>query len=49
MLAAFSCSVMLSAGRTVAVQPSTQIVWSIVVRVTAGLREPGVQVGSGRE
>ena len=49
MLAAFSGSVMLSGGRTVAVQPSTQIVRSIVAWVTAGLRAPGVQVGSGRE
>src|ERR1035437_8480735 len=49
MLAAFSCSVMLSGGRTVAVQPSTQIVRSIVAWVTAGVSAPGVQVGSGRE
>ena len=49
MLAAFSGSVMLSGGRTVAVQPSTQIVRSIVAWVTAGLRAPGVQVGSGRD
>src|SRR5579884_1221221 len=49
MLATFSCSVMLSGGRTVAVQPSTQIVLSIVAWVTAGLSAPGVQVGSGRE
>jgi hypothetical protein len=49
MLASFSCSVMLSGGRTVAVQPSTQIVWPIVAWVTAGFRAPGVQVGSGRE
>ena len=49
MLAAFSCSVTLSGGRTVDVQPSTQIVRSIVAWVTAGLSAPGVQVGSGRE
>jgi len=49
MLAAFSCSVMLSGGRTVAVQPSTQIVRSIVAWVTAGLSAPGVQLGFGRE
>src|SRR6516165_1377254 len=49
MLAAFSCSVMLSGGRTVSVQPSAQIVWLIVASVTAGLSAPGVQAGSGRE
>src|SRR6516225_879962 len=49
MLAAFSGSVMLSAGRTVSVQPSTQIVLSIVACVTAGLSAPGVQARSGRE
>ena len=49
MLAVFSCSVMLSGGRTVDVQPRTQIVRSIVVWVTAGLSAPGVQAGSGRE
>ena len=49
MLAAFSCSVMLSGGRTVAVQPSAQIVRSIVACLTAGLSAPGVQAGSGRE
>jgi hypothetical protein len=49
MLAAFSCSVMLSGGRTVSVQPSTQIVRSIVAWVTAGLSAPGAQVASARE
>jgi hypothetical protein len=49
MLAAFSWSVMLSGGRTVPVQPSTQIVRSIVACVTTGLRTPGVHAGSGRE
>jgi len=49
MLANFSGSVMLSGGRTVSVQPSTQIVRSIVAGVTAGLSAPGVQAGSGRE
>jgi hypothetical protein len=48
MLAAFSVSVMLSGGRTVAVQPETQIVLSMVACVTAGLSAPGVQAGSGR-
>ena len=32
----------------VAVYPETQIVWWMVPCVTAGLREPGVQVASGR-
>jgi hypothetical protein len=49
MLAVFSGSVLLSGGRTVAVQPSTQIVRPVVVCVTAGLSALGVQVGSGRE
>jgi hypothetical protein len=49
MLAAFSCSVMLSGGRTMSVQPVTQIVLSIVAWVTAGFSAPGVQEGSGLE
>lgn len=49
MLARFSDSVTLSGGRTVAVQPLTQIVWSIVACVTAGLIAPGVHEGSGCE
>jgi hypothetical protein len=49
MLAAFSCSVTLSGGRTVSVQPLTQIVLSIVAWVTAGFSAPGVQEGSGLE
>jgi hypothetical protein len=32
----------------VVVYPGTQIVWWMVAGVTAGLREPGVQAGSGR-
>lgn len=48
MLARFSASVTGSGGRTVEVQPDTQIVRSIVAGVTAGLRAPGVQRGSGR-
>jgi len=32
----FRLSVLLSGGRTVAVQPETQMVWSIVDWVTAG-------------
>ena len=48
MLAAFSCSVMLSGGRTVSVQPATQIVLEIVAWVTAEFNAPGVQEGSGR-
>ena len=46
MLATFSCSVTLSGGRTVLVQPDTQIVLPIVACVTAGLSAPGVHVGS---
>jgi hypothetical protein len=49
MLDAFSGSVIVSDGRTVSVQPSTQIVRPIVAWVTAGLSAPGVQAGSGRE
>jgi hypothetical protein len=49
MLAAFSCSVTLSGGRTVSVQPLTQIVLSIVAWVTAGFSAPGVHEGSGLE
>jgi hypothetical protein len=49
MLATFSASVMDSGGRTVDVQPGTQIVRSIVACVTLGLSAPGVQRGSGRE
>jgi hypothetical protein len=49
MLACFSGSVMLSDGRTVAVHPLTQIVWSIVACVTAGLIAPGVHAWSGSE
>jgi hypothetical protein len=47
MLATFSCSVIPSGGRTVLVQPLTQIVRSIVDWVTAGSSEPGVHAGSG--
>src|SRR5215470_12002048 len=35
-------------GRTVAVQPETQIVLSMVDWVTSGLKAPGVQVASGK-
>jgi hypothetical protein len=49
MLLSFSCSVTLSEGRTVSVQPETQIVLLIVAGVTAGFRAPGVQEGSGSE
>jgi hypothetical protein len=49
MLAAFSCSVMLSGGRTLPVQPLAQIVRAMVACVTAGFSAPGVQPGSGRE
>jgi hypothetical protein len=49
MLARFSGSVMLSGGRTPAVQPARQIVLPIVAWVTAGLAAPGVHLGSGRE
>src|SRR5450755_1246501 len=49
MLAGFSCSVMLSSGRTVCVQPLRQIVWSIVCAVTSGFSDPGVHRGSGSE
>jgi hypothetical protein len=48
MLAAFSASVTDSGGRTLFVQPGTQIVWSIVDGLTAGFSAPGVQRGSGR-
>src|SRR5579875_123703 len=48
MLAAFSRSLMLSGGRTLAVHPARQIVLSIVAWVTAGFNAPGVQAGSGR-
>ena len=49
MLARFSVSVIDSDGRTVAVQPSRQIVRPMSAWVTAGLSAPGVQCGSGRE
>lgn len=49
MLAAFSRSVILTEGRTVAVQPELQIVRPIVACVTVGFSAPGVQRGSGRE
>lgn len=49
MLARFSGSVTDSAGRIVLVYPDTQIVWPMVVWVTAGLNAPGVQRGSGSE
>jgi hypothetical protein len=49
MLARFSSRVTLSGGRTVDVQPLTQIDRSIVACVTAGLSAPGVHVGSGAE
>lgn len=49
MLAIFSRSVTLAGGRTAALHPRTQIVWSIVAWVTAGLSAPGVQCGSGSE
>src|ERR1700761_5053037 len=49
MLAAFSGSVMSSAGRTVAVQPLMQMVRWIVAWVTCGFSAPGVHAGSGRE
>src|SRR5690349_16084226 len=49
MLPSFSRSVMLSGGRTVFVQPGTQIVRPIVACVTLGLTAPGVQCGSGSE
>jgi hypothetical protein len=49
MLATFSRSLTLSAGRTVDVQPRLQIVSAIVAWVTFGFSAPGVQRGSGRE
>src|ERR1700716_2302368 len=49
MLAAFSCSVTLSGGRTVEVQPRLHVVRSIVACVTCGFNAPGVQRGSWRE
>jgi hypothetical protein len=48
MLAAFSCSVITSGGRTVAVHPPAQIVRPIVAGVTAGFTAPGVHAGAGR-
>jgi hypothetical protein len=49
MLASFSGSVTLSDGRTVSVQPLTQIVWPMVACVTAGFSAPGVHAASGSE
>jgi hypothetical protein len=43
MLVRFSASVIASGGRTVAVQPTWQIVRPISAYVTAGLSAPGVQ------
>ena len=40
-------SVMLSDGRTVSVQPLTQIVCVMVACVTVGFSDPGVHPGSG--
>jgi hypothetical protein len=49
MLARFSRAVTLCDGRTVLVQPLTQIVRLMLACVTDGFSAPGVQFGSGSE